>query len=119
MRIFLSVIVVIIAFFQTSCEKSKDDERIARQEAPISLGSILQCNGRTTRDSAAVHNALIGKWKWEFISCYWNPEKANGEDFKTLAVEFKTNDTVEVKVDNMIAQNPFGKLQHLVMEVSA
>jgi hypothetical protein len=97
-----------------SCQKSNEgEEQLVQQTPPITLDSMIKCNSRVARDSAAIHGALIGKWKWEFISCFWNPEKANGDDFKTLAVEFKSNDTVEVKVDNAITQKSSWKVKAL------
>lgn len=97
-----------------SCQKSNEgEEQLVQQTPPLTLDSMIKCNRQVTRDSAAVHDALIGKWKWEFISCFWKPENANGEDFKTLAVEFKTNDTVEVKVDNVITQKSSWKVRTL------
>jgi hypothetical protein len=97
----------------TSCEKSKDEKEVVQQVTPITLDSMIRCNSQVARDSAAVHDALIGKWKWEFISCFWSTEKANGEDFKTLAVEFKTNDTVEVKVGDVVTQKSAWKVTGL------
>ncbi|MDE3251895.1 MAG: hypothetical protein KGO92_03750, partial [Bacteroidota bacterium] len=36
--------------------------------------------------------------------CYWNPENANGTEYKNLTLTFKQNDTVEVRVNNQTIQ---------------
>lgn len=59
--------------------------------------NLLSCHRKVTRDSVATENALLGVWDWEYISCFWKTEKANGEDFKCLSVEFKADHTLIVK----------------------
>ncbi len=105
--------ILLITAILPSCEKTKNEEQLVQQEPPITFDSMWLCNSRTVWDSAKIHDALIGKWKWEYISCYWNPEKANGEDFKTLSVEFKTNDSVDVKIDNVVTQKSLWKVKTL------
>lgn len=55
-------------------------------------------------DSTTIRTALIGKWQREFIRCFWQPEKANSEDFKNLTIEFKTNDSLTVYTGYQITQ---------------
>jgi hypothetical protein len=74
------------------------------QNPPVTLENMLQCNGQGSWDSTSIHNALLGKWQWEFIICYFNPEDANGQEYKNLSVEFKQNDSVEVKVNDQVSQ---------------
>ena len=75
------------------------------QQPPVSLANMLQCHSETFWDSISVHHALIGQWQWKFIRCYWSPETANGEDYKTLTIEIKENDSLEVKINNQITQS--------------
>jgi hypothetical protein len=101
----LLILAVSIIAIPSSCKKTKAiDSPLTPQLPPVTLDSMLRCRLQISQDSAAIHAALIGKWQWEFIKCYWTPEKANGEDFKTLSVEFKQNDTVEVKENGLLTQ---------------
>jgi hypothetical protein len=101
---FLTVALFIIAP-QVSCKKAKTTDTPQQPKPPIALDSILLCNGQTSWDSTSIHNALVGKWQWEYIKCYWNPEKANNEDFKNLSIEFKQNGSLEVKLNGLVTQN--------------
>ncbi len=87
-----------------SCNKTKDIEESIQQNPPVTLDSMLQCHEQGSWDSTKIYNALIGKWNWEYIKCYWNPEDANSEEYKNLTIEFKHNDTLEVKLNNQITQ---------------
>ena len=102
--ILLFIMVLLIMGICHSCKKAKDIEEPIQQNPNVTLDSMLQCHGQGSWDSTKIHNALIGKWKWEYIKCYWNPEDANSEDYKNLAIEFKQNDTLEVKLNNQITQ---------------
>lgn len=101
----LLIMAVSILVIQTSCKKAKSIDTPKLQQPPVSLSNMLQCHGETFWDSISVHNALIGQWQWKFIKCYWNPETANGEDYKTLTIEIKENDSLEVKINNQITQS--------------
>ena len=96
--------VLFIMGISHSCKKTEDTEEPIQQNPPVSLESMLQCNGQRSWDSASIHDALIGKWQWEFIICYFNPEDANGQDYKNLSIEFTQNDSLEVKINNQISQ---------------
>lgn len=90
---------------QSSCNKAKTTDTVQPPKPPIALDSMLICSGQTNWDSASLHNALVGKWQWEYIKCYWYPEKANNEDFKNLTLEFKQHDSLEVKLNGLVTQN--------------
>jgi hypothetical protein len=100
----LLIVSLSIIALHSSCKKTKTTNIPQRQKPPIALDSMLLCYGQTSWDSTSIHNALVGKWQWEYIKCYWNPENANNEDFKTLSIEFKQNDTLEVKLNGQITQ---------------
>lgn len=87
-----------------SCKKTNDTQEPIQQDPPVALDSMLQCYGKRAWDSTSIHDALVGKWQWEYINCYFNPEDGNSEDFKNLSVEFKQNDSLEVKVNNQLTQ---------------
>jgi hypothetical protein len=100
----LLIISVSLVALQSSCKKTKTTNTPQLQKPPIALDSMIQCYGQTSWDSNSIHNALVGKWQWEYIKCYWNPENANNEDFKNLSIEFKQNDTLEVRQNGQIIQ---------------
>ncbi len=78
------------------CNKQEEQEIIQTESPPVALSGMVLCHNRISWDSAAIRNKLIGKWQWEFISCYWNREDANSRDFKGLTVVFKQDNTLEV-----------------------
>ena len=99
----LTVSLSIIAL-QSSCKKTETIDTPQRKKPPITLDSMLLCYGQKSWDSTSIHNALIGKWSWEYITCYWKPESANNEDFKSLSIEFKQNDSLELKQNGLLTQ---------------
>lgn len=100
---------------QMSCKKTQETTTPPpqQQQPPISFDSLLHCYSQVSWDSASIHNALIGTWNWEFIKCYWNPEDANGDDYKNLSIVFRQNDSLEVRVNNQITQTASRKISRL------
>lgn len=115
MKQFYSILFLVlsISVLPTSCEKPYTADLSIREKPPITLDSMLQCHGHNNWDSATIRNTLLGKWQWEYIRCYWTPESANGTDYKNLTIEFKQNDSVEVKVNNQILQISSWKIAQL------
>lgn len=66
--------------------------------------NLVSCHRSIPRDSVGTENALIGVWDWEYITCFWRTEKANGEDYKCLSIEFKADHTLIVKESGKITQ---------------
>jgi hypothetical protein len=113
MKTFITLINILVIglFGLTSCQRSLYFDSIAGQpQPPVSLDSLLQCHTQNGLDSAGIRNSLIGKWNWEYIKCFWAPEKANNTDFKNLSVEFGSNDTLLVRLNNIITQTSSWKL---------
>jgi hypothetical protein len=100
----LLILALSVIATQLSCKKSTTIDTPLRPKPPIQLDSMLLCHGQNNCDSTAIHHALIGKWQWVYISCYWNPESANNQDFKTLSVEFNQHDSLEVKLNGQTTQ---------------
>ena len=48
-------------------------------------------------DSVNIHDKLLGQWDWEYIQCFWDPEKRQLQRFLGMTVEFKSGDTLEIK----------------------
>jgi hypothetical protein len=78
--------------------------------APPAQLNLWACHRTVTRDSTATESALLGVWTWEYISCFWKTEKANGEDFKCLSIEFKADHTLIVKESGKITQTARWKI---------
>lgn len=110
-RFFFLILIIVVL----SCSKRENSSNSSSQvqKPPVSLGQVLQCYQKLPWDSASIHTQLIGKWNWEFISCFWTPEKANGQDFKGLTIEFKINQILEVKLNGQTTQTANWQLQKL------
>lgn len=100
----LKLWILLVLAVQISCTKDKVTETIVKQEPPITLGNMLECHRMSSWDSLTVQNKLLGKWEWEYIQCYWSPERGNYKDFQGLQVEFKSNNTLQVKVNGQTSQ---------------
>jgi hypothetical protein len=104
MKLYPLLLLVVFIVCITACSKTNNVNRPQTQQAPVKFDSILQCHQQTNTDSISIRNALISKWQWQYIDCYWKPETANGDDFKNLTIEFKQNDTVEVTSSDQTIQ---------------
>jgi hypothetical protein len=71
---------------------------------PINQGDMWDCHHEMTWDSLSTKETLIGVWEWEYIGCFWNPEDANKSEFKGLTIEFKSDNTLDVKENGQITQ---------------
>jgi hypothetical protein len=100
----LLIVSMAILAIQSSCKKTNTIKTPQQPKPPIALDSMLLCYGQTSWDSTSITNALVGKWLWEYIKCYSNPENANNEDFKSLSIEFKLNNTLEVTENGLLTQ---------------
>jgi len=94
------VLILVISIIIFSCNKNP----------PINQREIWDCHQEITWDSLKTKNTLIGKWEWEYISCYWNPEDANDSRFKGLTIEFKSDSTLDVKESGQIIQTSIWKV---------
>ncbi len=65
---------------------------------------MWDCHHETSWDSLKTNLTLIGEWEWEFTGCYRSPEGATNEEFKGLTIEFKSDNTLEVKENEQITQ---------------
>lgn len=108
----LSKLCILIMFtIQISCIKEKDP--VVIQAPPITLPNMLECHRMVSWDSLTIHTQLLGKWEWEYIQCYWKPEEGNYQDFQGLLVEFKSDNTLEVKVNGQTTQTSIWQVINL------
>lgn len=99
----LLAIVTVVAHL--SCKKSSDEQRpVIPVPPPKTLADMLSCHNSVGWDSLEVNNKLIGRWEWQHIRCYANPEAANNNDFAGLQVEFKADNTLQIKENGVITQ---------------
>ena len=85
-----------ISMLLLSCDKE--------EKPPISQGNMWDCHQKITWDSMRTKDALIGEWEWEYIGCFWNPKDANDYEFDGMTIEFKEDNTLEVKQNGQITQ---------------
>ena len=90
-------------------EKEENTCTEAAAPPPAEL-NLLLCHRSIARDSVATEKALLGLWDWEYISCFWKTEKANGEDYKCLSIEFKSDHTLIVKESGKTTQTARWKI---------
>ena len=111
--IFCWSLLLFVLFTTCNQEEPSPDEETSCNEAaapPPAELNLWACHRTVTRDSVATESALLGEWDWEYISCFWKTEKANGEDFKCLSLEFKADHTLIVKESGKITQTSRWKI---------
>lgn len=80
-RISLLAILALVFLLLSSCEKSE----------------IIDCGiDPETEHKENNESNLFGIWEWRFVSCAWNPQDANGEEFSGLSVQFRPDYTLSV-----------------------
>ncbi|MDZ7936599.1 MAG: hypothetical protein U5M51_16890 [Emticicia sp.] len=85
-----------ISILLFSCNKEENP--------PISLGDMWACHHEMTWDTLNTRQTLIGEWEWEYTGCFWTPEDANDDDFKGMTIEFKSDNTLDVRENGQITQ---------------
>lgn len=112
--ILSSFFLLIIAFLGCNPDvPAPEKEENACNEAaapPPAELNLVTCHRSISRDSVATESALIGVWDWEYITCFWKTEKANGEDYKCLSIEFKADYTLIVKESGKTTQTARWKI---------
>ncbi len=92
----LIVSIFAISILLIACNKEENP--------PINQGDMWDCHHEMTWDSLITRESLIGEWEWEYIGCYWNPEDANDDEFNGMTIEFKEDNTLDVKENGVITQ---------------
>lgn len=91
-----SALLISISIFLIACDKEVNP--------PISQGQMWDCHLEMAWDSTTMKENLMGEWDWKYIGCFWNPEDANDDEFKSLSIEFKSNKTLDVKENGQVIQ---------------
>lgn len=91
-----------ITLLVLSCNKEENP--------PVSQGDMWDCHHELTWDTINTKETLIGEWDWEYIGCFWNPEDANDNEFNGMTIEFKSDNTLEVKENGQITQTSIWKV---------
>lgn len=71
---------------------------------PISQADIWACDNEMQWDSLSTHQALIGEWEWEYISCFSDPEELNHDEYNGMTIEFSDNNILQVREDGQLVQ---------------
>jgi hypothetical protein len=66
----------------------------------INIQKIRKCNQAQNLDSSAIHDKLIGTWKWDKQACF-SSNKTKKAD-KNIQVTFNTNATFYVKENEQV-----------------
>jgi hypothetical protein len=74
------------------------------ENPPIDQGDMFDCHHKMAWDSLSTKETLIGEWEWEYVACFWNAEDANGDAFDGMTIEFKQDNTLDVKENGQITQ---------------
>jgi hypothetical protein len=90
------------AFLLASCCKTEETE--------YSLSEFWDCRQQDRQDSAELHQALLGRWEWDFVRCYWTPEKANSHEYRGLQIHIVDPDSLEVLQNRVAIQTSKWKL---------
>jgi len=77
---------------------------------PFAQGDMFDCHKNASWDSAGIANALIGKWEWEYIACYYAPDQANNKEYQGLEIEFKVDNTLDIIENEIKTQTSTWKL---------
>jgi hypothetical protein len=101
-NLVLYLCIVAILTIPLSCKE--DNDPIARKGPPLTLPEMVACHQTATWDSLTIRNKLLGLWAWEYIQCFGNPQNGNYEDFKGMTVDFKPNNTVEIRTNGQMVQ---------------
>jgi hypothetical protein len=96
-----SLSMLLIAAIVLSCRHQKEEVDPPYLAPPPNL---IACHNAVTWDSAAIQNVLIGEWNWEYIRCFWSPEKTNYDDFKGTTIEFNSDGTLVVTENGQTTQ---------------
>lgn len=112
MRSVFSLLMGLLAIVasQVFCTRNDSGNAVVTTPPPVSIDSMVRCYNQSLPDSANLRTWLLATWQWEYIKCYWAPEKANATDFRNLSIAFKANDSVEVKTNNQITSRAAWRL---------
>jgi hypothetical protein len=95
------------------CNKPNNQPVTQAENPPVTLSDMTECHRTASWDSVKIQSRLLGRWEWEYIQCYWNPENGNSKDFQGLSVEFKPDNTLEVKLNGETTQTSTWELVNL------
>lgn len=95
MNLVFSLLALIL--LSVSCKK--------KNLPPISQQEMWDCHNQKTWDAIDTRDELIGKWSWEFISCYSDPENGSSTEHEGLTIEFKEDGTLAVTNDGLVTDN--------------
>ena len=91
-NLFFGLCLLAICF--TSC--TKDLDKLKK--------NLYDCHNETTWDSTQIVNALKGEWEWDIMTCYFNPDAENEEEYAGISVSFLDNNQLEVKENGVVTQ---------------
>lgn len=98
----LIISIFIILALLVSCTKVENK--------PFDPASMWDCYYEKEWDSKLIEKTLIGEWDWQYISCYWDFEGGNDDEYEGLSIEFKSNNTLSIIEDGQVMQTANWKI---------
>ena len=71
---------------------------------PIGPVELNNCFHKTTWNEESIRDALLGRWEWNYISC-WTPDIDHYGYYSGLTIEFRSDSTLTVFEKDTIIQN--------------
>lgn len=100
----------VFALVAQLCCREEQVSAPEKQLPPVTVPAMQECYQKFAWDSVSIHDKLLGQWDWEYIQCFWDPEKGNYKDFLGMTVEFKSGNTLEVKMNGQTTQSSTWKI---------
>ncbi len=97
------VLLFILFICMNGCEKES-------HLPPIDIVDIQDCHYGVLKDSITMREILLGEWNWEYVSCFWTPEKANYTENEGMVVQLYSDCTLNVNENGKITKTANWKL---------
>ncbi len=88
----------ILAFLSTLIFLGCNDDDI--DQRPMSITEISNCYKQQEWNENIITEELMGKWQWFYTENFWSPDKGRNTENEKLIVEFNSDSTVKVQINN-------------------
>jgi hypothetical protein len=88
----------ILAFLSTLIFLGCNDDDI--DQRPMSINEISNCYKQQEWNENKIAEELKGKWQWIYTENFWSPDKGRNTENEKLIVEFNSDTTLKVHINN-------------------
>ena len=88
----------ILAFLSTLIFLGCNDDDI--DQRPMSINEISSCYKQQEWNENKIAEELKGKWQWIYTENFWSPDKGRNTENEKLIVEFNSDSTLKVHINN-------------------